>query len=269
MPVQSFMKLCIIFLCIIVSQSWNLRFSSNGVSNVKLLSLRDTKQYKKLQMNVNPKSDRNLVSHSLEKVNSVHMAPYKMSRNNFAIPLVITTAISLLFCNPVQAATIFETIQDRASSSGFAQSFLLIFISEIGDKTFFIAALLAAKYGRFISFVGSIGALAVMTLISTVIGQLFHAVPSSLTKGIPFDDYIAVLAFGYFGIKTLVETVSLKDNEPSSIEEEKNEAIELVEEVATDEQKRKSAIALILQVFSLVFAAEIGDRSFLSTIGEF
>ena len=58
----------------------------------------------------------------------------------------------------------------------------------------------------------------------------------------------------------------MKDDDPSTIEEEKAEAEELVEEVATEEQKRKSAIALILQVFSLVFAAEIGDRSFLSTM---
>jgi putative Ca2+/H+ antiporter (TMEM165/GDT1 family) len=30
-------------------------------------------------------------------------------------------------------------------------------VSEIGDKTFFIAGLLAAKYSRFIAFTGSVG----------------------------------------------------------------------------------------------------------------
>lgn len=35
------------------------------------------------------------------------------------------------------------------------------------------------------------GALGVMTIISTVLGQLFHAVPPELTKGVPYDDYIA------------------------------------------------------------------------------
>mmetsp|Transcript_23491 Transcript_23491/g.21363 ORF Transcript_23491/g.21363 Transcript_23491/m.21363 type:complete len:252 (-) Transcript_23491:34-789(-) len=184
-----------------------------------------------------------------------------------SLPFVVSALVAspFILSTPVYAS-IIDVVQEKASSSGLLQSFLLIFISEIGDKTFFIAALLAAKYGRFISFTGSIGALAIMTIISTVLGQLFHAVPSSLTQGIPFDDYIAVLAFTYFGIKTLVDTSKINSESVSSIEEEKAEAEELVEEVATDEQKRKSAVALILQVFSLVFAAEIGDKSFLSTI---
>lgn len=181
-----------------------------------------------------------------------------------------TIAIAAFLALPVQSAlasTYFESISSSASESGLIQSFLLIFISEIGDKTFFIAALLAAKYGRLISFTGSVGALAVMTVISTVLGQVFHAVPSSLTQGIPFDDYIAVAAFTYFGIKTLLDASKLEAGDSSGIEEEKAEAEELVEEVTAD-QKRKSIIALILQTFSLVFAAEIGDRSFLSTIGK-
>eukprot|EP00597_Dinobryon_sp_UTEXLB2267_P013928 CAMPEP_0170107576 /NCGR_PEP_ID=MMETSP0020_2-20130122/6057_1 /TAXON_ID=98059 /ORGANISM="Dinobryon sp., Strain UTEXLB2267" /LENGTH=166 /DNA_ID=CAMNT_0010332131 /DNA_START=337 /DNA_END=837 /DNA_ORIENTATION=- len=104
-----------------------------------------------------------------------------------------------------------------------------------------------------------------MTIISTVLGQAFHAVPSSLTQGIPFDDYVAVAAFTYFGVKTLMDASKLSDGDSSGIEEEKAEAEEIVQEVTAD-QKRKSVVALILQTFSLVFAAEIGDRSFLSTI---
>ena len=34
---------------------------------------------------------------------------------------------------------------------GFAASFSVIIVSEIGDKTFFIAAILAMKYSRYIS----------------------------------------------------------------------------------------------------------------------
>jgi putative Ca2+/H+ antiporter (TMEM165/GDT1 family) len=147
----------------------------------------------------------------------------------------------------------------------FLQSFLLIFISEIGDKTFFIAALLAAKYGRLISFTGSMGALIAMTVISTSLGQIFHAVPSFLAQGIPFDDYLAVIAFAYFGIKTLLDASKLQSEDSLGIEEEKAEAEELVNEVSA-KQKRQSVASLILQTFSLVFAAEIGDRSFLSTI---
>lgn len=40
----------------------------------------------------------------------------------------------------------------------------LIFLSELGDKTFFIAALLAMRCGKWISFIGSTAALAAMTV---------------------------------------------------------------------------------------------------------
>lgn len=46
--------------------------------------------------------------------------------------------------------------------------FLLILFSELGDKTFFIAVLLAVKYrqSQGLVFAGAIGALAAMTVIS-------------------------------------------------------------------------------------------------------
>lgn len=175
------------------------------------------------------------------------------------------TSCLLLITQPAAASEILTAVSDRAPDSGFLQAFLLILVSELGDKTFFIAGLLAAKYGRFISFTGSLGALSVMTVISTVLGQLFHAVPSSLTQGVPYDDYIAIAAFTYFGVKTLYDASQLEYNDNAGILEEQAEAEKTVEELTAD-QKRKSSIALILQTFSLVFAAEIGDRSFLSTI---
>lgn len=175
----------------------------------------------------------------------------------------IATAASLMLCQPALAIDGLPAISDSLNESGFVQSFLLIFISEIGDKTFFIAGLLAAKYGRAISFTGAMGALAAMTIISTLIGQIFHAIPSSISQGIPFDDYIAIAAFAYFGVKTLLDASKLQDGDSSGIDEERAEAEEIVEDLKV---KRNSVIALIIQTFSLVFAAEIGDRSFLSTI---
>ena len=33
--------------------------------------------------------------------------------------------------------------------------------------------------------------------------QVFHAIPAGLAGGIKFDQWVAVLAFSYFGLKTL------------------------------------------------------------------
>ncbi|CAJ1933569.1 unnamed protein product [Cylindrotheca closterium] len=150
--------------------------------------------------------------------------------------------------------------------TGFYQAFSLVFLSEIGDKTFFIAGLLAARFSKTVAFVGSIGALAVMTVISVLIGQIFHVVPSGIADGIPLDDVAAVLAFAFFGFKTLKEALAMEEG-TSIMDEELEEAEEEVEGfVGSDGKGGKTAFARVLSIFGLVFAAEFGDRSFLSTI---
>lgn len=149
-------------------------------------------------------------------------------------------------------------------ATGFYQAFSLVFVSEIGDKTFFIAGILAAKLGRFISLVGSVGALAVMTIISVLIGQIFHAVPPGISQGVPLDDVAAVLAFAFFGIKTLKEASEIDPEGESGMDEEYADAEEAVEGSKTI--REVTAWGKIISTFGLVFAAEFGDRSFISTI---
>ena len=45
---------------------------------------------------------------------------------------------------------------------------MMIWVTELGDKTFFIAAILAMRFDRLIIFTGALGALAVMTVLSAV-----------------------------------------------------------------------------------------------------
>lgn len=48
----------------------------------------------------------------------------------------------------------------------FVASLSVIIVSEIGDKTFFIAAIMAMRHSRITVFAGAIGALATMTILS-------------------------------------------------------------------------------------------------------
>ena len=48
----------------------------------------------------------------------------------------------------------------------FAASISVIIVSELGDKTFFIAAIMAMRHSRLIVFTGAILALALMTVLS-------------------------------------------------------------------------------------------------------
>jgi putative Ca2+/H+ antiporter (TMEM165/GDT1 family) len=107
-------------------------------------------------------------------------------------------------------------------------------------------------------------ALSAMTVLSVLIGQIFHAVPAGLSDGIPLDDVAAVLAFAFFGFKTLKEALAMDPDGKSAMDEELAEAEEAVEE--NQSVLSKGSLGQIASIFALVFAAEFGDRSFLSTI---
>ncbi|CAE7213718.1 unnamed protein product [Symbiodinium sp. KB8] len=154
-------------------------------------------------------------------------------------------------------------------SDAIVQAFALTFVSEIGDKTFFIAAILAAGSSaaeglsqKVLTFIGAISALAVMTVIAVSIGQVFHAVPDA-AGGLPLDDYASILAFGYFGVKLLLDASTMADD-GSILAEEKEEAEEAVNSSLPEWVTNLAIPALVVQAFILVFAAEVGDRSFIS-----
>jgi len=181
--------------------------------------------------------------------------------------------------NPATAAAagFATTATDDAPidpQNAIVQAFLLTLVSEIGDKTFFIAAILAAggsqegqgQNQKILTFVGAILALVVMTLLAVGIGQIFHSVPD-VAGGLPLDDYASILAFGYFGVKLLYDSTQMEDD--GSLLDEKEEAEEDIKSVALPGFLSGGVASLVLpplvlQAFVLVFAAEIGDRSFIS-----
>jgi hypothetical protein len=91
-----------------------------------------------------------------------------------------TRTISILSC--IHTSFLFQEktapdvpagiVGDNPLTEGFVSGFLLIFFSEIGDKTFFIALLLALRQPKSAVFAGTFGALAVMTVISVFLGQV-------------------------------------------------------------------------------------------------
>ncbi|KAM6574732.1 hypothetical protein CsatA_023059 [Cannabis sativa] len=153
-------------------------------------------------------------------------------------------------------------------STGFASTFLLIFFSELGDKTFFIAALLAARNSAAVVFTGTFGALAAMTVISVALGRTFHYVDEILPfrfgeTDLPLDDIAAVVLLIYFGVSTLVDASS---SDSLKAEDEQKEAELAVSEFSGNGAGIVAAASTALSTFFLVFVAEWGDKSFFSTI---
>jgi len=53
----------------------------------------------------------------------------------------------------------------------------MIIVSELGDKTFFIAAIMAMRHPRQLVFCAAVAALAVMTIFSSLIGVAAKVIP--------------------------------------------------------------------------------------------
>ena len=137
---------------------------------------------------------------------------------------------------------------------------IVLCCAQLGDKTFFIAALLAARASKLLTFAGCAGALAFMTAVSVVIGQVFHAVPTSITRGLPIDDYVAIASFLFFGVKSLLDALEVEDD-GAGIAEEREEAEETLATIDVT-----GGWPLVREACILTIAAEVGDRSQLATI---
>lgn len=156
--------------------------------------------------------------------------------------------------------TIPGVVGDSPLTEGLVSGFLLILFSEIGDKTFFIAMLLALQQSKAEVFTGTFGALAIMTVISVGLGQVLHQVDELLPPGVvnlPLDDIFAVVLLVIFGVQTL----QAAGNADANAAGEKEEAEETVAGFGTG-----SSFGFVLSTFALVFAAEWGDKSFIATI---
>lgn len=141
--------------------------------------------------------------------------------------------------------------------TGFTASLLLITISELGDKTFFISLCLAMRYPRRWVFVGSIVALAAMTILSVGLGQLVALLPKQVTH------YAAIGLFLLFGFKLLYDASQMTSMAPSA--EAEKEAVEAIAEAET-KLKKAAPFAIMAEACVLVFLAEWDDRTQFATI---
>ncbi|KAH7573105.1 hypothetical protein JRO89_XS03G0069900 [Xanthoceras sorbifolium] len=117
---------------------------------------------------------------------------------------------------------------------------------------------------------GSMGALALMTVLSVVIGIMFHSVPAQFQTTLPIGEYAAVTLLMFFGLKSIKDAWDLPPSVAKSGDksgpglDEFVEAEELVKEKVS--KRLSNPLEIVWKSFSLVFFAEWGDRSMLATI---
>jgi putative Ca2+/H+ antiporter (TMEM165/GDT1 family) len=142
--------------------------------------------------------------------------------------------------------------------TAFIAGLLLIAVSELGDKTFFIAAILAMRHSRRLVFVGVIAALAAMTALSVMMGQV-----AALVSQV-YIHYAEIALFIGFGIKLLYEASLMPVN--SCDAEVVKEATDVVEKAEYQLPPEQTPVAIMAEAFVLTFLAEWGDRTQIATV---
>merc|ERR1719192_1911732 len=155
---------------------------------------------------------------------------------------------------------------------GFIATLSVIVVSELGDKTFFIAAIMAMRHPRWTVFVGAMTALALMHTMSAFFGYAITIIPRVFTY------YLSSFLFAVFGIKMLRDGWKMSPTEAQEEFDEVQEelrkkdaetdstASELETGQATKSGGNSSLLytmlsRIFIQAFTMTFLAEWGDRS--------
>ncbi|XP_050225330.1 GDT1-like protein 4 [Mercurialis annua] len=161
---------------------------------------------------------------------------------------------------------------------GFTKSLAMTVLSEIGDKTFFAAAILAMRHPRRLVLAGCLAALIVMTILSAVVGW---AAPNLLSR--TWTHHITTVLFFGFGLWSLWDGFTDKGGEAEELAEveakldadwKSNSGTTKEGAKADDDLKKQRRPFLtqffspiLLKAFSITFFGEWGDKSQIATIG--
>lgn len=145
----------------------------------------------------------------------------------------------------------------------FFASLSMIVVSEIGDETFIIAALMAMRHPKSTVLSGALSALVVMTVLSTGLGRI---VPNLISR--KHTNSAATVLYAFFGLRLLY--IAWRSDSKAS---QKKEIEEVEEKLEAGQGKStfrrvfsRFCTPIFLESFVLTFLAEWGDRSQIATI---
>ncbi|XP_064482331.1 putative divalent cation/proton antiporter TMEM165 [Ornithodoros turicata] len=184
----------------------------------------------------------------------------------------IKTSLETANKNALPAST--STTEAPASSHSFYHGFFaaiaFMLVSELGDKTFFIAAIMAMRHSRLIVFIGAMAALAVMTVLSALLGLATSIIP------VVYTHYLAVVLFLCFGLRMLREAYYMSPTEGLEEYEEVQKSLskrDMESGTVADPEAGTGGVTvhrvfwrILFQAFTMTFVAEWGDRSQIATV---
>ncbi|XP_064104194.1 putative divalent cation/proton antiporter TMEM165 isoform X6 [Macrobrachium nipponense] len=119
-------------------------------------------------------------------------------------------------------------------TSAFVSALSMIIVTELGDKTFFIAAIMAMNHPRLTVFAGAMTALAIMHVLSAMFGYVITWIPRVYTF------YASSVLFAIFGLKMLREGWNMKPEEGQEEFEEVQSDLRRREDDARNESRNEN-----------------------------
>jgi len=153
--------------------------------------------------------------------------------------------------------------------TAYMASFFMILATEIGDRTFFIAAIMSMQHSRLLIWTSALAALILMTSISCVFGLTAIALVPKI-----YLHWAVVSLMYFFGAQMLKNGWFMPKDEAGfdELQEVQRESFSPIGDEEKGEKSKntsdthKTLFVIALQAFTLTFLAEWGDRSQLATI---
>lgn len=165
-----------------------------------------------------------------------------------------------------------------SSLHSLGMSFFIILVSEIGDKTFLIAAVLAMTHSRLLIFSAAMTALFIMTVLSATVGNMLKDIISR-----QYTEVLSAVLFLVFGTTLMRDALKMTGTECQ--EELEQVTLELDSTAHDNKDMEEGTVsastslscnycipvqrllpAVWVQAFVMTFVAEWGDRSQIATV---
>ena len=169
--------------------------------------------------------------------------------------------------NPLIENQYFSPTQSFYPS--LAQSFLIIFLSEIADRTFIIVLIYSLKLHWLPLIITSMLAMAFMNILAIIAGYtVILLIPRNLIDWLGF---LCFLGFGVFSVWEGIEMESKSVTEEYEEEKEEHEKRQLINKQSEDAIEENNNAdnnmwKLCLEVFGFLCLSELGDKSEISTV---
>ncbi|OTF78036.1 transmembrane protein 165-like protein [Euroglyphus maynei] len=128
--------------------------------------------------------------------------------------------------------TFWSRLNEVKFIHGYIASFSVIIVSELGDKTFFIAAIMAMRHSRLKVFAAAMFAIFIMNTLAVLMGMATTVIPPVVIK------YASSGLFLIFAIKMFYEGCNMTDEDSKEEMEEVQKAINKKELAASIDYER-------------------------------